>query len=336
VKAVVLDENGVERLGDIPDPTPRPTDVLVKVDYCGICGSDLHAHSQGFGTGVALGHEFAGEIVELGSSVNGFAVGHRVCVNPNGDWCGVCAFCRAGQHNLCNALRETAIGVTRHGGMAPFAAVPARTVHLLPDGVTTEQGAWVEPLATALRGVRVSGITMGDSAFVSGAGPIGLLVITLLRAMGAGTITAFEPSPLRAAKAMEVGADTVIDPLTTVPEDAFPNPTAAPLHGFECSGVASAIESGLRMLRPRGVLTVTGLARKPPHYQAADLIFKELSIRGSYIYDGEFAKAIDLIDRAVVDVTPLSSGVRDLVAAPEAFADMRRAADLVKVLLRPR
>jgi threonine dehydrogenase-like Zn-dependent dehydrogenase len=332
--AVLLGADGREYVGELPDPAPASDEVVLRVDYCGICGSDLHAQHQGFGVGIALGHEFAGEIVELGSQATGFAVGDRVCVNPNGDWCGRCGFCRAGQHNLCTELFRTAVGVARHGGMAPYAAVPTKVLHRLPDGVTTKQGAWVEPLATALRGVRKSGVGMGDPAIVFGGGPIGLLLITLLRAMGAGQITAFEPSPLRAAKAAEVGADVVIDPLTVDPTEVFPDLAAAPSHAFECSGVAAATEMALRVLRPRGTLTVTGVAAKPPFYQAPDLVFKELTIRGSFIYEGEFAMAIDLLNRGVVDIDALTSDVRSIAAGPDAFDEMRGASTLVKVLLR--
>jgi threonine dehydrogenase-like Zn-dependent dehydrogenase len=333
MQAVLLGADGAEHLGDIPDPTPASDEVVMRVDYCGICGSDLHAQQQGFSAGVALGHEFAGVVMEIGSGVRNFAIGDRVCVNPNGDWCGRCGFCRAGQVNLCTELFRTAVGVARHGGMAPYAAVPTKVLHLLPDGVTTKQGAWVEPLATALRGVRRSGIGMGDPAFVSGAGPIGLLDIALLRSMGVGAITVFEPSPARAAKAVAMGADVVIDPLTTDLDTVFEDPSTAPAHGFEASGVAAAIESSLRVLRPRGVLTVTGVAPKPPHYQAPDLVFKEITIRGSFIYEQEFGMAIDLLARGVVDVEPLVSRIQSVDAGPQAFADLRGATDVVKVLL---
>jgi threonine dehydrogenase-like Zn-dependent dehydrogenase len=333
MRAVLLGDDGKEFLGDVPDPTPGPGEVVVRVDYCGICGSDLHAQAQGFAAGVALGHEFAGVIVEIGRDVTDFAIDDRVCINPNGDWCGACGFCRAGQVNLCTELFRTAVGVARHGGMAPYSAVPTKVLHRLPDGVSTKQGAWVEPLATALRGVRRSGIGMGEPVFVSGAGPIGLLVITLLRSMGVGEITVFEPSPARGAKATAVGADVVVDPLTVDPASVYENPAAAPLFGFECSGVAAAVESSLRVLRPRGVLTVTGVAPKPPWYQAPDLVFKELTIRGSFIYEQEFAMAIDLLDRGIVDVEPLISGVRPIEAGLAAFDDLRAAGDIVKVLL---
>jgi len=334
MQAVLLGADGKEFVGELPDPRPAADEVVLRVEYCGICGSDLHAQHQGFNIGVALGHEFAGKIVELGSGVAGFRVGDRVTVNPNGDWCGRCGFCKAGQYNLCTELFRTAVGVARHGGMAPFVAVPTKVLHRLPDGVTTRQGAWAEPLATALRGVRKSGLGMGDPAIVFGGGPIGLLVITLLRAMGAGTITAFEPSPLRAAKAAVVGADVVIDPLNVDVAEVFPDIASAPSHAFECSGVAAATDMALRVLRPRGVLTVTGVAAKAPFYQAPDLVFKELTIQGSFIYEGEFAMAIELLDRGVVDVEPLTSDVRSIGAGPQAFDEMRAAAGLVKVLLR--
>ena len=333
MRAVLLGAYGMECLDDIPEPAPGIGEVVLRVDYCGICGSDLHAQRQGFGVGIVLGHEFAGEIIELGRGVTNFAVGERVCVNPNGDWCGGCGFCRVSQYNLCTELFRTAVGVARHGGMARYTAIPTKVLHRLPDGVSTKQGAWVEPIATALRAVRTSGISMGDPAIVFGAGPIGLLVITLLRAMGVGTITAFEPSPMRGAKAAEVGADAIIDPLSSDPATVFPDLSAAPSHGFECSGVAAATESALRVLRSRGVLTVTGVAPTPPHYQARDLVFKELTIRGSFIYEQEFDMAIELLDRGVVDIEPLTSDVRGIDAGPQAFSEMRQAAGLVKVLL---
>ncbi|MGU3499782.1 zinc-dependent alcohol dehydrogenase [Mycobacterium sp. C31M] len=333
MQAVLLGSDGVEHLGDIPDPSPAAGEVVVRVDYCGICGSDLHASAQGFSAGVALGHEFAGVIVELGREVDNLSVGDRVCVNPNGDWCGRCAFCRAGQFNLCTELFRTAVGVARHGGMAPYAAVPTKVLHRLPEGVSTRQGAWVEPLATALRGVRRSGIGMGDDVLVSGAGPIGLLIIALLRAMGTGRITVLEPTPARAAKAVVMGADTVIDPLTADLGGVFDDPAKAPAYGFEASGVPAAIETALRVLRPRGVLTVTGVAPRPPHYQAPDLVFKEITIRGSFIYEQEFAMAIDLLDRGVVDIDPLISRIAPVDAGLQAFTDLRGGADIVKVLL---
>jgi threonine dehydrogenase-like Zn-dependent dehydrogenase len=331
--AVVFGEDGAEQLREVPVPAPGPGEALLRVECCGICGSDLHAAEPDFRPGVTMGHELAGTIAALGPGAEGWRVGERVCVNPNGDWCGACAHCRAGRFNLCPGLRDTAVGLARDGGMAPWAAVPARTLHPLPDAVSTRQGAWVEPLAVAVRSVRTSGIAAGDDAIVFGAGPIGLLVIQVLRAAGAGRVTAVEPSALRARLAAECGAEEVIDPATEDVVERFADPAAAPAYAFECTGVATVTETALRVLRPRGRLTVTGFARERPVYRAQDLLFKELEIRGSLIYVEELAMAIDLLAHGAVDVNALTSDVRPIAAAIEAFRDLR-AGGAVKILLQ--
>ena len=186
---------------------------------------------------------------------------------------------------------------------------------------------------SALRGARTSAISMGDPAIVFGAGPIGLLVITLLRAMGTAEITVFEPSPVRGAKAVEVGADTFADPLSVTRR---PSPLALQPHHHTPSNARVSPPPPNRRCAccgPRGVLTVPGVAATPPFYQIADLVFKELSIRGSFIYQEEFDMAIDLLDRGVVNIDPLTSDVRGIESGPQAFAELRQAANLVKVLL---
>jgi threonine dehydrogenase-like Zn-dependent dehydrogenase len=333
MNAVVFNAAGDVRVCDVPVPEPAPGEVLIKVDYCGICGSDLHAAPPDFRPGVTMGHEFAGEIVELGPGVSGWSVGDRACVNPNGDWCGTCAYCRAGEHNMCPGIWDTVIGLARNGGMAPFAAVRAKTLHALPPGVSSRQGAWVEPLAVAIRTVRNSGIGLGDRAVVFGAGPIGLLVIKVLRSAGVGEITAVEPCALRARLAASSGADVVVNPRAEDVLERFADPSAAPRFAFECTGVAAVTDTALRVLGPRGRLTVTGFARENPHYRAQDLLFKELEIRGSFIYIDEFQIAIDLLNRGAVDVEDLITDVRPFEAGPAAFDDMRRSDAAVKILL---
>ena len=176
---------------------------------------------------------------------------------------------------------------------------------------------------------------MGDQAVVFGAGPIGLLVTMLLRAAGLSQVTVVETSPERRAKALEVGATHVLNPIDVNPVAHFSDPATAPRFAFECTGVAQVTDTAVRVLRPHGRLTVTGFARKPPSYQAADLLFKEIEIRGSFIYVEEFAMAIDLLARGVVDVTPLISGIVDLPGAIEAFTNMRSSPSAVKYLIKP-
>jgi len=333
MRAVVFGVDGKPHHEDVPEPKPAPDEVLLKVGYCGICGSDLHAGEPDFHPGTTMGHEFSGEILEVGSDVLGWATGDRVVVNPNGDWCDRCGFCDRGMYNMCPGIWQTVIGLARNGGMAPLAAVRARTLHRLPDTVSLRHGAWVEPLAVALRTVRRSGISLGDDAIVFGAGPIGLLVTGLLRAAGAGRITVVEPAEARGRAAAAAGADHVVDPSETSLRDVFPDRLAAPAFAFECTGVADVVNSAVNVLRPQGLLAITGFARQNPYFDAADLLFKEIEIRGSFIYTSEFPAAIDLLARGAIDVEPLISGVLDFGDALEAFERMLTSSSSIKFLM---
>ena len=173
MQAIVLNKDGRITSEERPSPRPRPGEVLVNSQHCGICGTDLHAPSlmDHFKPGVILGHEFAGQIVELGKDVSGWVVGERVVVNPNGDICGKCTSCAWGNYNLCGyAVRKAAVGVQRDGGLAEYVRVPVRSIHRLPDEVSTLQGAWVEPLAVSVRAVRNSEFQFGDCGVVLGGG----------------------------------------------------------------------------------------------------------------------------------------------------------------------
>jgi 2-desacetyl-2-hydroxyethyl bacteriochlorophyllide A dehydrogenase len=334
VKAIVFDAAG-ERLGEVAEPLAGPGELLLDVAFCGICGSDLHAGEPDFRPGTVMGHELSATVAEVGEGVEGWSVGDRVCVNPNGGWCGACEYCAAGEVNMCASVWDNAVGLARHGGLAGRTALPARMVRRLPDSVSLEEGAWVEPVAVALRSVHRSGAGLGDRAVVFGAGPIGLLVTMLLRSAGLAEVTVVETSPERRAKAAEVGATNVIDPRTVDPVDYFTTETVAPRFAFECTGVPEVVDTAVRVLRPHGRLTITGFARRPPSFRAADLLFKEIEIRGSFIYVEEFDQAIDLLAQKIIDISPLISGVVDLVDGHEAFAAMRTSPSAVKYLIHP-
>jgi 2-desacetyl-2-hydroxyethyl bacteriochlorophyllide A dehydrogenase len=334
MKAVVFEAGG-ERFTDVPEPELHPGHLMLQIAFCGICGSDLHAGEPDFHYGTVMGHEFSAIVSGVGEGVEGWVIGERVCVNPNDGWCGHCAFCAAGELTMCPEIWDNAVGLARNGGLASRVSVPEKMVHRLPDAVSLEMGAWVEPLAVALRTVRRSEASIGDTAVVFGAGPIGLLVTMLLRAAGLAEVTVVETSPERRAKAAEVGAAYVINPLELDPVAYFSEPAKAPKYAFECTGVAEVTETAVRVLRPHGRLTVTGFARNPPSYRAADLLFKEIDIRGSFIYIEEFAMAIDLLARGVVDVSPLISGIVDLSDVERAFKSMRSSPAAIKYLIQP-
>jgi threonine dehydrogenase-like Zn-dependent dehydrogenase len=196
MKAVRLTPDKQHAIVDGPAPVPTDSEVLVRPEYNGICGTDLHAADISlFRPGVIVGHEFSGEIVAIGGNVKGWAVGQKVVVNPNGHVCGECASCRAGRFNQCPvATQERPAGVVRHGGMAELVALHPAYLNAIPNGLDTRRAAWTEPLAVALRTVRTSPIRVGDTAVVIGGGPIGQLVIQLLARSGAGRITLIQSS----------------------------------------------------------------------------------------------------------------------------------------------
>ncbi|WP_158805713.1 alcohol dehydrogenase catalytic domain-containing protein [Acidisoma sp. L85] len=155
MKAIVLSNDRRPELRDIFHPSPTAGQVVLEVDHCGICGSDLHAATSSiYRTGVVMGHEFSGRIVEAAHDVVGWKVGDYVCINPNGAYCGLCSNCRKGQFNLCPQILTNSIGAAEPGRMAEFAAVDARTLHQLPEGMSGAQGSWVEPTAVAMTAVR--------------------------------------------------------------------------------------------------------------------------------------------------------------------------------------
>ncbi|WP_159014753.1 zinc-binding dehydrogenase [Acidisoma sp. S159] len=336
MKAVVLSNERKPELRDIPYPSPKEGEVLLEVDHCGICGSDLHAATSSiYRTGIVMGHEFSGKIVQAAHDVAGWKIGDRVCVNPNGAYCGHCFSCRNGQVNLCPQILTNSVGAATPGGMAEFVAVNARTIHLLPAGMSGKQGSWVEPMAVAMRAVRRSLIQIGDDAIVYGAGPIGLLVIAVLRKAGAGLITVIEPSAFRRNVAVIAGADRALSPDDIGLSEAFREPVDGPGFAFDCVGSPTVVDAAVRVLRPHGRLTIIGLAQTPNSFRATDLIFKEIDICGSFIYADEFQQAIRLIASGGMAVDRFTTAVRPLDEAINAFSDLSNAAQSVKILLTP-
>ncbi len=263
-------------LRERPVPEPDAGEALLRVHYSGICGTDLHAQSLGhYSADVVIGHEFAGEVAAVGPGVSGWQIGDRVAVHPRGNACGECAECRAGWVNLCGDWDTLAPpGSARDGGMAAYAALPATMLRRLPDEVSMLEGAWVEPLAVALRGVARSGFSVGRRAAVIGAGPIGLLTTLLLRYGGASHIAVLEPSEQRRSKALELGADAAIDPLADDPATIFGSDLPLVDFALECSGARSALDTAADIARPHNAggrrHGRSGISFAQSHQQRAD------------------------------------------------------------------
>jgi len=334
MKAVVLTDARTLELADLPDPDPRPGEVLVRPHFCGICGTDLHAAEIDlFREGVVLGHEFAGEVVAVGREVAGWEVGQLVTANPNGHTCGACEACRAGRLNLCQvATVERPLGVAVPGGMAELVALHPSYLHALPDGLTTRTAAWTEPLAVAVRAVRTSPLKVGDTAAVIGGGPVGQLVVQVLRRAGAARVLLVEPSAFRRETALRTGADEAVTPDEMAARLAAGEQRPVD-HVFECSGFHAAVQSALELVAPGGSIRLVGMSPRPPSFDAVQAIMKEVTILGGFIYVTEFPQAVGLLAAGAVDVAPLTSGTRPLSQFAEAFADLRQPETAMKVLI---
>ncbi|MCD6554857.1 MAG: galactitol-1-phosphate 5-dehydrogenase [Anaerolineae bacterium] len=307
MKAAILRGSGQIEVVEMPVPEPGPGEVVIKVHYCGICGSDIDAYETGtYEPGLIIGHEFAGEIVSTGERVYGLDVGDLVAVNSIVP-CGMCYFCRHGMGGQCEDVIQP--GVSHNGGMAEYAKVPAPAVHRLPAGMTTRQAVLTEPLGNALHAVRLSALKPGDRALVMGAGPIGLLTLQCARLAGAREVYVTELSPSRARLAAQLGATMVLNPQKDNLFIALDEPTEGlgPDVIFVCAGVPAAIEDAITLVRKGGQIVVVGIAEEPVTADFMTVVLSEVSIKGSYGGYEEMPLALDFIAQGRVAVESLIS-----------------------------
>ncbi|MFC2972821.1 2,3-butanediol dehydrogenase [Azotobacter bryophylli] len=310
------------RVEDVPLPAdPPPGWVQIRVDWCGICGSDLHEYVAGPVfipvekphplTGIQgqciLGHEFSGEIVKLGAGVSGFAPGERIAADAC-QHCGTCYYCRSGLYNLCEKLAFT--GLMNNGAFAERVNVPAELLYKLPAGFPVEAGALIEPLAVGMHAVKKAGSLLGQNVVVVGAGTIGLCTIMCARAAGAAQVIALEMSSARKAKALEVGASLVLDPQEC---DALAE-IRAHTHGlgadvsFECIGNQHTAKLAIDVIRNAGKSVLVGIFEEPSAFNFFELVSTEKQVIGALAYNGEFADVIAFIADGRLDVEPLITG----------------------------
>ncbi|NKQ52449.1 2,3-butanediol dehydrogenase [Amycolatopsis sp. K13G38] len=315
MKAARFHGRGDIRIDDIPEPATRPGTVKVEVEWCGICGTDLHEYLEGpiFAsttdaphplTGesipIPLGHEFAGVVRELGEGVTDLRVGDRVVVEPY-IVCGRCDACDQGRYNVCQSLGFVGLS-GGGGGFSRFVVAQRRWIHPL-GALGTDIGALVEPLAVAYHAVRLSGAEPGHTATVFGAGPIGLVTTAALRAAGVEQIFVVEPAEVRKAKAHVAGADEVLDPSTVDVPAAVAELTKG--RGadvtFECAGIDAVLKAAIRSTRAGGTCVNVAIWGHEASVALNDLVFREVNVLGSLAYAGDHPATIAMIADGKVD-----------------------------------
>jgi threonine dehydrogenase-like Zn-dependent dehydrogenase len=297
--AAVYQSPGVITVEKRAVPAPGREQVLVAVDHCGICGSDIHQLRDGWGlkAGAVAGHEWSGKIVAIGKDVDTWSIGERVVGGPS-PRCGQCRRCREGKPSQCEN-RSLTVSDWTDGAFAEYIMVSAAGVIRLPDGLSARHAALAEPLSVALHGITRSGIAAGDTAMVIGAGPIGALSVVALQSMGVTDITVVEPTEGRKQLARDLGATLVLDPadLELIPPWEPERISAHAVHVvLECSGHKKAIQAAFNQLRRGGVLVMVGAGIEAPSFDPNRMILNELTVCGSFVYDqGGFERALELL-----------------------------------------
>ena len=320
---------------DAAAPEPGPGQVLLDVAYCGICGSDLHFRDvpELFPAGTVPGHEFSGRIAAVGSDVDGWNVGDRVCVLPFGQ-CGECEACRAGHEQVCPHAVSNGVGLGtgRAGAYAGQVLVDERMLFALPDAVDDRAGTLVEPLAVAIRAVDLARVGSEEPVLVLGAGPIGLLTALVLRDRGVARTLVCSRNPARGRHAAALGLNTV-----SLEEVAAAAPADSPACVFDCAGTPASAQLAAQILRPLGRLLLVGLSLAPLDLPAPAIVIKELEIRGVIAYRrAQFQAAIDILAAGAIPVDELITEVVPLAEAEAAFQALTaRGSEKLKILLAP-
>ena len=336
MKAIVIHGAKDLRIEERPVEDVGPGQVKIGVEAGGICGSDLHYYNHGgFGAvrlrePMILGHEVAGTVKRLGKVVSRLSVGDRVAVSPSRP-CNACCYCLAGQQNHCLNMRFYGSAMPMphiQGAFRQRLVAEAWQCHKVADGVSMNEAAMAEPFAVTLHGVNRAGALLGKRVLVTGCGPIGALAIIAARAHGAREVVATDVMDTVLKKALEIGADRVINVAET-PEQlsAYSANKGYFDVQFEASGNERAVRSGLEVLRPRSTLVQLGLGGDVSIPQNM-VVAKEIEMKGTFRFHEEFGLAVDLINQRRVDLKPLLTGtypIEDAVAAFESAGDRTKS-----------
>ena len=324
---------------DVPDPTAGPKDIVLEVKACGICGSDLHTYAQGLFAeeGQVMGHEFAGEVVEVGPEVEGISVGDRVTGLPIQP-CGDCRQCLDGRAHLCETWTRRSVGYGIPGAFAEQLWIPqavlGANVHRMPDELAFEDAALVEPLAVGVHAVGQADPGPGDVALVLGLGTIGLQVAQVLLARGVDQVIGADLSALRRSVASQLGVTAVgggDDLSGAVAEAAGFRPIDVV---FEATGAPRLVQAALEIVRPAGTVVLIALYEERAELDPTMIVQKEITVRGSAIYTpDEFQEAIVLLASGRAQGQPLITHRWPLEDLGEAFEAQLEKDSAIKVMI---
>ena len=323
-----------------PTPEVKAGQVLMRVHACGVCGTDIHIYYGEKGSAevnppVILGHEFSGEVVEIGEGVTTVAVGDRITVDPN-DYCGVCMHCKMGKKNMCANMKGC--GVSFDGGFSEYCVVPEKLCFKLNPDTDYEVGAMTEPVACCLHGIDLAQIKPGGSVCVIGGGAIGLIMVQLARISGAATVILSEPVEMRRNIALEIGADYAIDPINENIVERIREITGT--EGvdtiIECVGKLSATEQAVSIANKGATVLLFSVPAPDAKFALPlfDVFSKELHIIGSFVNPDTHQRSVNLITSGVLNLKPLITHRFPVDQVADAIS-MQQSVESIKVLVTP-
>ena len=340
MKAAAIQDVKKFAIIDIPKPTPDNSKVIIEIIKTGICGSDIHNWVAGNPKGLVMGHEFTGKVIDKGSRID-LNIGDRVTALPISP-CGHCEACESGNMQYCSETWTHAIGLSldNPGGLTDTIAVRPDMVLKLPDNVTDEEGAMIEPTAVGLHAIHLADIKVGDKVLIVGGGIIGLVSAMFAKLEGAEYVAISETNIARGKKSVALNvADEFFD---AKDPNFIKNIYTKVPKGFDkvidCSGNSKAVESGLMSVKAGGTIVLVGVSSKPIEFLSVLAVMKELTIKGAIAYTKEeFKKCIELIANKKIDVMKFVDDIVPLEDTQKAYEKLTNGIDdAVKILVDPK
>jgi L-iditol 2-dehydrogenase len=343
MKALVLNEYKKLDLMDVPRPEPAPNEILVRVSSCGICGSDVHGFDGSTGRRlppVIMGHEASGVVAGVGSAVRGFREGERITFDSMIS-CGACDFCRRGAANLCDNRQVLGVSCNefrRDGAFAEYVVVPQHIAFRLPQSVSFEQAAMVEPVSVAVHAVNLTPVRLADTALVVGAGMIGLLVVQAVRLAGCSRVFAVDVDDARLRLARQLGADETFNPKSCdVKAEILARTNGRGVDAaLEAVGATQPIATALACVRKGGALTLVGNISPTIDLPLQSVVTREIRVQGSCASSNDYPACIELMSCGAIRVNDLISACAPLEEGASWFERLyNHEPNLMKVILQP-
>ncbi|GIW82550.1 MAG: galactitol-1-phosphate 5-dehydrogenase [Gemmatales bacterium] len=343
MKALLLKEYKKLEVTDVPEPEMGENDVLVAVQACGICGSDIHGYDGSSGRRIPpliMGHEAAGIIRDVGRNVRHLAPGMRVTFDSMVS-CGQCHFCRRGHANLCDHRRVLGVSCDeyrQHGAFAEYVVVPQHIVYPIPDSLRFDHAALVEAVSVAIHATNRTPISLGDTAVVVGSGMIGLLVVQAARLAGCSRVIAVDLDDEKLHLAKELGATDLFNPKSVDVANEVRQMTEG--RGadvaFEVVGASATLQTAIASVRKGGAVTLVGNLAPQVELPLQSVVTREITLYGTCGCNGEYPQCIDFLSRGIIRVDPLITARATLEDGPQWFDRLYRGErGAMKVILQP-